>query len=56
VAIGITLPSPIGTSEQGGSLAQARWEIDLLTKAFAPAMMQMELHEKEEGLFAILCG
>jgi acyl-CoA reductase-like NAD-dependent aldehyde dehydrogenase len=34
--------------EQGGPLAQARWEIDLLTKAFGPALMQMELHEKEQ--------
>src|SRR6202043_3850680 len=37
-------------TEQGGSLAQARWEIDLLTKAFARALMQMELHEKEEDV------
>jgi acyl-CoA reductase-like NAD-dependent aldehyde dehydrogenase len=29
--------SALLTTEQGGSLAQARWEIDLLTKAFAPA-------------------
>ena len=31
--------------EQGGSLAQARWEIDLLTKAFGPALMEMALYE-----------
>ena len=38
------------TAEQGGPLAQARWEIDLLTKAFGPALMQMELHEKEQDV------
>ena len=37
-------------AEQGGPLAQARWEIDLLTKAFGPALMQMELHEKEQDV------
>src|SRR5580704_8972994 len=42
--------SALLTTEQGGSLAQARWEIDLLTKAFAPALMQMELNEKEEDV------
>ena len=36
------------TAEQGGPLARARSEIDLLTKAFGPALMQMELHEKEQ--------
>jgi acyl-CoA reductase-like NAD-dependent aldehyde dehydrogenase len=40
--------STLLTAEQGGPLAQARWEIDLLTKAFGPALMQMELHEKEQ--------
>jgi hypothetical protein len=40
--------SALLTAEQGGPLAQARWEIDLLTKAFGPALMQMELHEKEQ--------
>jgi acyl-CoA reductase-like NAD-dependent aldehyde dehydrogenase len=40
--------SALLTAEQGGSLAQARWEIDLLTKAFGPALMQMELDDKEE--------
>jgi acyl-CoA reductase-like NAD-dependent aldehyde dehydrogenase len=40
--------SALLTGEQGGPLAQARWEIDLLTKAFGPALMQMELHEKEQ--------
>ena len=34
--------------EQGGSLAQARWEIDLLTKAFGPALMEMALYENEK--------
>ena len=42
--------SALLTTEQGGALAQARWEIDLLTKAFGPALMQMELHEKEEDV------
>jgi acyl-CoA reductase-like NAD-dependent aldehyde dehydrogenase len=40
--------SALLTAEQGGPLAQARWEIDLLTRAFGPALMQMELHEKEQ--------
>jgi acyl-CoA reductase-like NAD-dependent aldehyde dehydrogenase len=40
--------SALLTAEQGGPLAQARWEIDLLTKAFGPALMQMELLEKEQ--------
>ena len=35
------------TAEQGGPLAQARWEIDLLTKSFGPALMQMALREEE---------
>jgi acyl-CoA reductase-like NAD-dependent aldehyde dehydrogenase len=39
--------SALLTVEQGGPVAQARWEIDLLTKAFGPALMQMEVHEKE---------
>jgi aldehyde dehydrogenase (NAD+) len=42
--------SALFTAEQGGSLAQARWEIDLLTKAFGPALMQMELPEKEQDV------
>jgi acyl-CoA reductase-like NAD-dependent aldehyde dehydrogenase len=42
--------SALLATEQSGSLAQARWEIDLLTKAFGPALMQMELHEKEEDV------
>jgi acyl-CoA reductase-like NAD-dependent aldehyde dehydrogenase len=36
------------TTERGGPLAQARWEIDLLTHAFGPALMQMEVYEKEK--------
>jgi acyl-CoA reductase-like NAD-dependent aldehyde dehydrogenase len=36
------------TTERGGPLAQARWEIDLLTQAFGPALMQMEVYEKEK--------
>jgi hypothetical protein len=39
--------------EQGGLLAQARWEIDLLTKAFGPALMQMEPNEREQDLRCI---
>ena len=31
--------SALLTAEQGGHLAQAWWEIDLLTKAFGPALM-----------------
>jgi acyl-CoA reductase-like NAD-dependent aldehyde dehydrogenase len=42
--------SALLTIEQGGALAQARWEIDLLTKAFGPALMQMELPEKEDDV------
>ncbi len=42
--------SALLTAEQGGPLARARWEIDLLTKAFGPALMQMELHEKEQDV------
>jgi acyl-CoA reductase-like NAD-dependent aldehyde dehydrogenase len=42
--------SALLTAEQGGPLAQAEWEIDLLTKAFGPALMQMELHEKEQDV------
>ena len=42
--------SALLTAEQGGPLAQARWEIDLLTQAFGPALMQMELHEKEQDV------
>jgi len=38
------------SAEQGGFLDQARWEIDLLTKGFGPALMQMELHEKEQDV------
>lgn len=36
------------TTERGGPVAQARWEIDLLTQAFGPALMQMEEYEKEK--------
>jgi len=34
--------------EQSGALAQARWEIDLLIKAFGPALMQMAPYEQEQ--------
>lgn len=36
------------TAEQGRPLAQARWEIDLLTKAYGPAVMQMDIPEIEQ--------
>jgi acyl-CoA reductase-like NAD-dependent aldehyde dehydrogenase len=36
------------TAEQGGPLAQARWEIDLLTKTFGPALMEMAPRENEQ--------
>jgi acyl-CoA reductase-like NAD-dependent aldehyde dehydrogenase len=39
--------SALLTTEQGGPLAQARWEIDLLTRAFGPALLQMAPHAKE---------
>ena len=42
--------SALLTTEQGGPLAQARWEIDLLTKAFGPALMEMAPHEKEQDV------
>jgi acyl-CoA reductase-like NAD-dependent aldehyde dehydrogenase len=42
--------SALLTAEQGGSLAEARWEIDVLTKAFGPALMQMEPPEKEQDV------
>jgi acyl-CoA reductase-like NAD-dependent aldehyde dehydrogenase len=37
--------------EQGGSLARARWEIDLLTKAFGPALMEIALYENEKDAY-----
>lgn len=33
------------TAEQGRPLTQARWEIDLLTKLYGPAFMQMDIPE-----------
>ena len=36
------------TAEQGRPLFQARWEIDLLTKRFGPAFMQMDIPEIEQ--------
>jgi acyl-CoA reductase-like NAD-dependent aldehyde dehydrogenase len=42
--------SALLTAEQGGSLVQARWEIELLTNAFGPALMQMEVPEKEHDV------
>jgi acyl-CoA reductase-like NAD-dependent aldehyde dehydrogenase len=38
------------TAEQGRPLFQARWEIDLLTKRFGPAFMQMDIPEIEQDL------
>src|SRR5258705_3510025 len=38
------------TAERGGTLAQARWEIDLVTKALGPAVLQMELREEEQDV------
>jgi acyl-CoA reductase-like NAD-dependent aldehyde dehydrogenase len=35
-------------TERGGPIAQARWEIDLLTHAFGPVLRQMEVYEKEK--------
>jgi acyl-CoA reductase-like NAD-dependent aldehyde dehydrogenase len=45
--------SALLAAEQGGLIAQARWEIDLLTKAFGPALLQMEPPAKEQGAQAI---
>src|SRR5260370_8541652 len=36
------------TAEQGRPLFQARWEIDLLTKLYGPAFMQMDIPEIEQ--------
>jgi acyl-CoA reductase-like NAD-dependent aldehyde dehydrogenase len=40
-------------AEQGGPLAQARWEIDLLIKGFGPALMQMAPPDKEQDAHPI---
>jgi acyl-CoA reductase-like NAD-dependent aldehyde dehydrogenase len=40
--------SALLSTEQGGPLAQARWEIDLLTRAFGPALMQMAPPAKKQ--------
>jgi hypothetical protein len=45
--------SALLAAEQGGPIVQARWEIDLLTKGFGPALMQMEPPAKEQGAQAI---
>jgi acyl-CoA reductase-like NAD-dependent aldehyde dehydrogenase len=45
--------SALLAAEQGGPLARARWDIDLLSKAFGPALMQMAPHEKEQDVQAI---
>jgi acyl-CoA reductase-like NAD-dependent aldehyde dehydrogenase len=36
------------TAEQGRPLFQTRWEIDLLTKVYGPAFMQMDIPEIEQ--------
>ena len=38
------------TAEQGRPLFQARWEVDLLTKRFGPAFMQMDIPEIEQDV------
>lgn len=45
--------SALLAAEQGGPLVQARWEIELLTKAFGLALMQMEVQEKEQDVLSI---
>jgi acyl-CoA reductase-like NAD-dependent aldehyde dehydrogenase len=45
--------SALLAAEQGGPLVQARWEIELLTKAFGPVLMQMEVQEKEQDVLFI---
>ena len=40
--------SALLSAEQGGSLAEARWEINLLTRAFGPALMEMAFYENEK--------
>ena len=40
--------SALLSAEQRITLVEARWEINLLIKAFGPALMQMELHKKEQ--------
>jgi acyl-CoA reductase-like NAD-dependent aldehyde dehydrogenase len=42
--------SALLAAEQGGLLAQARWEIDLLTEAFGSVLMQMAPPEKEQDV------
>jgi acyl-CoA reductase-like NAD-dependent aldehyde dehydrogenase len=45
--------SALLSAEQGVTLAGARWEINLLIKTFGPALMQMELHEKEQDVYPV---
>ena len=42
--------STLLTAEQGRPLSQARWEIDLLTKHYGPALTQMEISETEQRI------
>jgi acyl-CoA reductase-like NAD-dependent aldehyde dehydrogenase len=41
------------TAEQGRPLFQARWELDLLTKLYGPAFIQMDLPEVEQDVVHI---
>jgi delta 1-pyrroline-5-carboxylate dehydrogenase len=45
--------SALLAAERGGPLAQARWEIDLLTEAFGSVLMQMAPPEKEQDVQTI---
>ena len=42
--------SALLAAEQGVTLTEARWEINALTKAFGPALLQMEPPEKEQNV------
>jgi hypothetical protein len=42
--------STLVTAEQRVTPAEARWEINLLTEGFGPALMQMELSENEQDV------
>jgi acyl-CoA reductase-like NAD-dependent aldehyde dehydrogenase len=42
--------SALLAAEQGVTLAEGRWEIDLLTKKFGPVLMQMEQREKQPDM------
>ena len=38
------------STEQGIARAEAKWEINLLTKAFGPVLMQTEMGEKDQNI------